>query len=322
MRVLVTGAAGFIGAQVTRRIVQEGHTVWAAVSREQSTWRLAEVLSQVSLAPLDLRDRKAVSELVNRAQPDCAIHLAWYAVPGQYWTSQANLDCVTMTLHLAQRLAEVGCRRLVAAGSCAEYDWDYGFLSEDFTPLKPRTLYGVCKNATRDILESFCKDHSLGFAWTRFFHLYGPGEAKERLVPSVILALLGGQLAECTDGEQMRDYLHVEDVASAVWAVAKSSLMGAVNIGSGQPVTVGRIVRTIAELVGQQDKIVLGALPTNPGEPPLLVADVRKLKLHTGWTPAWQLQDGLRQTVSWWQENLAERKGNRAQTLESLSRSR
>lgn len=322
MRVLVTGAAGFIGAQVTRRVVEEGHTVWAVVSREQSSERLADILPQVSLAAVDLRDRKAVDELVRRAHPDCAIHLAWYAVPGQYWTSPANLDCVTMTLHLAQRLAEAGCLRLVAAGSCAEYDWDYGLLSEDRTPLKPRTLYGASKNATREILESLFQDHSLRFAWTRFFHLYGPGEAKERLVPSVILALLGGRLAECTDGEQIRDYLHVEDVASAVWAVAQSNLTGAVNVGSGQPVSVGRIVRTIAELLEKQQSVVLGALPTNPGEPPLLVADVRKLKLHTDWEPAWQLKDGLRQTVSWWLENQGERKGNRAQTLESLSGSR
>lgn len=304
MRVLVTGATGFIGSHVARRIVREGHTVWATVSQEQSTERLADVLSRVSLAPLDLRDPKAVHKLVALARPECAIHLAWYAAPGQYWHAPENLECVAMTLHLAKCLAEVGCSRLVGAGSCAEYDWDYGFLSEEITPLKPRTLYGACKNATREILEAFCKDNALRFAWTRFFHLYGPGEAKERLVPSVILALLSGQPAKCTEGKQIRDYLHVQDVASALWAVTKSDLTGAVNIGSGQPVTVRTIVHTIAQLLQREENVILGALPTDPQEPPLLLADVRRLATVDGWKPSFSLKDGLAETCEWWKSTV------------------
>jgi nucleoside-diphosphate-sugar epimerase len=302
MRVLVTGAGGFIGARVTRRIVERGHTVWAAVLPGESTERLADLLGRVSVIAVDLREAHAVQELVSTARPECAIHLAWYAVPGKYWTAPENLDCVAMSLSLAEALADSGCKRLVGVGSCFEYDWDYGFLSEDVTPLRPRTLYGVCKNATREILQAYCERRSVEFAWARIFYLYGPGEVKERLVPSVILAVLNGQTAKCTEGRQIRDYLHVDDVASALWAVAESDLVGPVNVGSGEPVKVRSLVETLGGILEAGEKIVFGALPANPDEPPLVVADVRRLKSHTGWGPVFGLDEGLRRTVAWWRE--------------------
>lgn len=302
MRILVTGAAGFIGSHLTRRVVQEGHSVWAAIFPGESTDRLADVLDRLSVVTVDLREPRAVQELVSAARPECAIHLAWYAVPGKYWAAPENLDCVGMSLSLALALADSRCERLVGVGSCFEYDWDHGFLSEDVTPLRARTLYGICKNATREILQAYCERKSMRFAWTRVFYLYGPGEARERLVPSVILALLNGQTAKCTAGEQMRDYLHVEDVASAVWAVAKSDLRGPVNIGSGQPVKIRSLVETLGRILEAGEKIIFGALPTDPAEPPLLIADVRRLRSHTGWQPAFALEEGLRRTVAWWRE--------------------
>ena len=209
-----------------------------------------------------------------------------------------------MSLSLAQMLAEAGCSRFVGAGTCAEYDWDYGFLTENVTPLKPRSLYGVCKNATREILQSFCAQVGMGFAWTRFFYLYGPMEAKERLVPHLVLTLLKGEVAKCTLGEQMRDFLHVEDAASAMWAVAKSDLGDLVNIGSGQPVKVRTVVETVAQYLQQEEHIALGALPTDPHEPPLLLADVRKLASVAGWKPSLTLKQGLTKTCEWWRSKI------------------
>ena len=303
MRVLVTGAAGFIGSHVTRQIVQEGHEVSAIILPGESTGRLTDVVNRLSIVSLDLCETGAVRELVGKTRPECAIHLAWYAVPGKYWSAVENLDCVSMTLGLAQALAESGCKRLVAAGTCAEYDWDYGFLSEDKTPLKPRTLYGTCKNATRQILEAFCRQAGMSFAWTRFFYLYGPGEARERLIASVVTALLQGETARCSSGRQIRDFLHVRDVASGVWAVAKSKVTGPVNVGSGEPVRVRTIVETIARLLEGNGTIEWAAIAEDPQGPPLLVADVRKLIRETGWRQTLSLEEGLRDTIAWWRDH-------------------
>jgi nucleoside-diphosphate-sugar epimerase len=209
-----------------------------------------------------------------------------------------------MSLSLAQALSEAGCARFVGAGTCAEYDWDYGFLSENTTPLQPRSLYGICKNATRGILQAFCAQAGMGFAWTRFFYLYGPTEAKERLIPYLVRTLLKGEVAKCSDGEQVRDFLHAEDAASAMWAVAKSELSGPVNIGSGQPTKVRTVIETIAQHLQREENVALGALPSDPMEPLLLWADVRKLARGVGWKPSLTLAEGLVNTCEWWRLKL------------------
>ena len=305
LRVLVTGAAGFIGSHLARQLAGEGHSVHLIVRPEDSLDRLRDCLDRLEVSTVNLLDHAAVRQVVLEAKPELAIHAAWHAVPGRYWAAPENLDCVTMSLSLAQILAAAGCRRLVGIGSCFEYDVEYGYLSESLTPLSPRTLYGIAKNATRSVLEAFCHEAAMSFAWTRVFYLYGPGEEQGRLVPAVILALLKGDTAKCTEGFQVRDYLCVEDVASAIVAVAQSKFDGTVNIGSGEPVTVRRIVQLIGETVNGSDRIAFGAVKANPVDPPFLVADVRRLRNDIGWQPSYGLEAGLQRTVEWWREQLA-----------------
>ena len=179
MRIVVTGAAGFIGYHVARRLAQQGHEVHALV-RRKSPDLLANDAITVSIA--DLADRSTVTAALAAIRPDCAVHLAWYAEPGRYWQSAENLASVRASLVFVEALATSGCGRLVAAGSCAEYDWSHSLLSESATPIAPSSLYGVCKDATRRILSQYCETSSIEFAWARFFFLYGPREAPGRLV--------------------------------------------------------------------------------------------------------------------------------------------
>ena len=192
MKVLVTGAAGFIGSHVTEALLSRGHEVHAVVRPDGRRRLCVDKSAPFDWLTVDLDDVPATRASIAKIQPEAAVHLAWYPSPGGTWTAPENLDCVKTTLSFAQTLAEAGCRRLIAAGSCAEYDWDYGFCSEDRTPLRPATLYGTCKDATRRLLQAFCAEKSISFAWTRFFHLYGPREAPGRLVSSITTSLLRG----------------------------------------------------------------------------------------------------------------------------------
>jgi nucleoside-diphosphate-sugar epimerase len=235
-------------------------------------------------------------------RPTHLLHLAWIATPGVYWTSPENHCWVEASKHLLATFAEHGGKRAVITGTCAEYDWTAGGVCrESSTPVRPVTVYGRCKNELREWLE----DRGLNAAWARLFFLYGPREHPARLVPSVSRALLAGEVAECTAGTQERDFLHTEDVTDALISLVWSDITGPINVGSGGPVAVRTVIETVARTCGRPDLVRLGARPTPPNEPPLLVADVSRLRDELGWRPRITLEEGLLQTVNWWRARRA-----------------
>jgi len=246
----------------------------------------------------DLLHSGDLAQPLRSIKPDVCIHLGWYAKPGEYIQASANIDLMAATLKLASLLREAGCRRFVGVGTCFEYDTDAGYLSER-TPLRPTFLYSAAKASTFMTLSNLPVT-DMTVSWARLFYLYGPFENERRLVPSVIRALLRGDEARCTSGEQVRDFLHVEDVASALWAVARSSIVGPVNIGSGSPVTVARLVTLIGEIAGRPDLIRLGALAQGKGDPRFVCADNQRIQVEASWRPKLDLRNGLRDTIEWW----------------------
>jgi nucleoside-diphosphate-sugar epimerase len=282
-RVLVTGATGFIGRHVVEPLRAAGHEVRAVGSRDG-----------------DLLEPRVIEGLVEEARADALLHLAWYAEPGAFWTSDRNLRWVGASLDLLHAFAAAGGRRAVVAGTCAEYDWSHAFLSERETPLAPSTLYGECKVSLHRVAQRW---GGLSLAWGRVFFLYGPGEHPARLVSSVASALVRGQPAPCSSGEQVRDFLHVADVGRAFAALVDSDVEGPVNVASGEGVSVREVVTTLGELAGRPELVRLGAVPPRPGEPPELVGDIGRLRDEVGFTPAIGLREGLERTVSWWREH-------------------
>jgi nucleoside-diphosphate-sugar epimerase len=292
VKILLTGAAGFIGSHIARELVRAGHEVHAVVRPEGDLWRIEDVRDSLHLVPGDLLDPSFAPP---PSAFDSCLHLAWYVAPGNYLHSPLNKDWVQASLRLARNLHDAGCHRFIAAGTCFEYATSEPPQRES-TPTAPSTLYVQSKLELFDALSSV----GIDFAWVRFFYQYGPQEDPQRLIPVVINLLRRGQEAELVAGDRIRDYLHIEDVASAVCAVAQSSLTGAVNVGSGQPVTVRDLALKIGALLDRVDLIKLGALPWSPTEPMHLLADNTKLREGTGWKPRYNLEDGLRQTIDWW----------------------
>jgi nucleoside-diphosphate-sugar epimerase len=139
-------------------------------------------------------------------------------------------------------------------------------------------------------------------AWARIFLLYGPHEGHKRLVPSVVRPLLAGREAACTDGSQIRDVMHVEDVGSAIAALCGSQVTGAVNIGTGQPIALSDVVREIGRQLGRSDLLRLGALPTRPDDPLVLVPDTRRLNSEVGFKARYDLANGIAETIAFWRD--------------------
>ncbi len=298
-RVLVSGAGGFVGLPVLARLARTDTEVHALITRARPP-----VLPGVRWHRLDLCDDAAVEELMGELAPDRLVHLAWCTEHGRFWRAPENVAWVERSLHLLRAFVRCGGRRLVVLGTCAEYDWSRaaGPLVESGSPLEPATLYGAAKDALRRVASAYAEQEGVELAWGRLFFLYGPREDPGRLVPSVIRSMLTGQSVATGSGEQVRDFMHVEDVAGAAVALLDSSVVGAVNIASGVGVTVGEVLDRIVALIGRPDLVRRGALPDRPGEPPVLVADVARLRDEVGYQPRWALADGLAATVRWWEE--------------------
>lgn len=315
-RVIVTGASGWIGSHALPFLVERGYEVHAVANRGGSA-----PAHGVEWHRMDLLDESAVTAILERVRPTHLLHLAWYAEPGKYQMSEQNYAWCRAGIDLLRLFAATGGRRAVFAGSCFEYDHSAGVCSETDTRCAPTTRYGACKLALSEVVTRPPGD--LSTAWGRIFYLYGPGEYPSRLVPSVIGSLLHDEPARCTHGRQLRDYLHVADVASAFAAILDGKVEGIVNIGSGEEVTVRALVEMIADAVGAPRSILeFGAIGAAPGDSPRVVADVRRLRDEVDFRPRWQLGDGLAQTVKCWRsrESLAsERAGNKA--ISSAARS-
>lgn len=305
MRVLLTGATGFVGSQVARVLVAAGCDVQALVRPGGARDRIADLEGRLTIVEGDLGSI-ADADVLGRIAPEACIHLAWYVEPGRYLHAvHENLASLRTSLDLVEALAAAGCRRLVAAGTCAEYGFPAGRTPlDEGTPLCPATPYARAKAALFLAAQDVAAQAGMEFAWGRLFFLYGPWEHPRRVVPSAVLACLRGEAFPATAGEQVRDYLHVADAAAALWAVAASGLVGPVNVCSGEGVTLRSVLEAVEAASGSRGTIRYGELPYGAGEW-MWMRGVNARLLDTGWRPRFSLKAGIAGTVTWWRERVA-----------------
>lgn len=297
-RVLLTGGTGFIGRHCIAELQARGYEVHATTSRTPPA------SDGVHWHRTDLLNGDETAALMAAVRPDCLLHLAWYAEHGKFWQALENLDWVRASIALLRTFIAEGGRRMAFAGSCAEYDWTDGHCREDTTLLKPQALYGVSKHAFRLIAEAAALRAGISCAWGRIFFLYGPGEQPSRLVPLMISSQLRGERAACSGTELQRDYLHVADVASALVALLDSPLEGAVNIGSGNAISIRAMVEHITAKCGHPELVDFRAHTAAQKDAPLVVADTGRLGGELHWTPRVDLDSGLDLTIDWWRQHL------------------
>jgi nucleoside-diphosphate-sugar epimerase len=153
-------------------------------------------------------------------------------------------------------------------------------------------------------LEQLSKLTNMEFSWVRIFYLYGPFENEQRFVPSIVRSLLRNQEVKVRNAEHIVDFLHVEDVAAAVWAIAESNLQGPVNIGSGRPTALRDVATQIGDIVNRPELIKFANLSYEESDPMFVCANNARLLANTNWIPRYSLQEGLSQVVNWWETRL------------------
>lgn len=288
MKILLTGSTGFIGSHFLRLAVQRGHEVAGLVSpgkvlppnlaTEKATW----LRGTLEDAPWDA---------ITAFKPDVCVHAAWITTPGVYLESPENLRFLESSKNFLTRVADLGTNHIVGIGTCVEYQISGEPLSEEKTPIAPTTLYARCKNELRLAMEAEANARNLRFCWARVFYPYGPGEHPSRLCSSIIGKLSRGEKIVLKTPDSTKDYIYIDDLASALLTVVEKKFAGAINLGTGVGISVREIAQTIAAEMGKAG-LVSEQTPADKDPFGYVVAKANRLRSF-GWHPATSIKQGL-----------------------------
>jgi dolichol-phosphate mannosyltransferase len=299
-RALVTGASGFVGANLSRRLVAEGWQVDIAERPGSDPWRLDGVRSDVRLHPVDLTDAEAVEQVVAVARPSRVFHLAAH---GAYsWQTDAERIVATNvvgTLNVLEASLRHGCEAFVNTGSSSEYGFKDHAPREDELP-EPNSVYAVAKAAATMLVRHLGATSEARVSTLRLYSVYGPFEDPRRLMPTLVASALEGRLPPLVGPAVARDFVHVEDVVDAYLAAAETASGGEVfNVGSGVQTTIAELVDVAREVFSVAAEPAWGSMEARSWDTTSWVAATGKIRAELGWEPRTPLAHGLRSFGEW-----------------------
>ncbi len=292
-RILITGANGFIGQNCLKLL--QGNS-------EYHIFACCHHLPAVKMPGIhyiecDLTNDESIEKVLKDISVSYLPHLAWYVEPGKYMHSEQNIKWLCCSLKLIQLFVKYGGKRVVTAGTCAEYDWkslpEDGIISEDFSTENKSSLYSSAKSALGNIVYVYMKEHGLSAAHGRIFYLFGPGENIHRLIPWAITSFKDKKAVELQNGLYVRDYLYVKDVASAFIRILFSEVEGPINIGSGEGKSLLELLECVKSIM-EIDSLIKVNNTVNASEPMRIIADTNKLKM-LGWGRKYAMEEALRE---------------------------
>ncbi len=287
-RVLVTGGTGFLGANLMRRLVADGHEVHLIVRANHSDWRLEGM--DVPLHVADLSDVESVRSAVAAIRPEWVFHLAAH---GQYsWETDVRTMIQTNMLGTANLLQVCNeAEAFVNTGSSSEYGLKDHPPAEDEV-LDPNSTYAVTKGAATGLCRL------AGAVTLRLYSVYGPYEHPDRLIPTLIRQGRQGRLPPLVDPDVARDFVYVDDVVEAYLLAVQSKQNGAVyNVGTGVQTTIREVVDVVRRVFGLQAEPRWGSMPNRHWDTSCWVANSQKIRDDLGWQPAYDFDAGFKRTV-------------------------
>ena len=300
-RILVTGAAGFVGAALTRRLLAEGHDVHMVSKSTTVPWRLAGVEHDLHQHEVDLRDEERVRAVIASMRPEVVYHMATHGA----YPSQTDADGIIQTnilgtWNILKALERIDYEVFVNSGSSSEYGFkDYAMRETDL--LEPNSYYSVAKCAQTLLCQHVAKTESRPITTFRLFSVYGPFEEPSRLIPTLIRRCLAGEDLTLVDPEIARDFVYVDDVVDAYLRTDKlAQLRGEIiNIGTGVQSPIRLVAELILQHTGARVACHWGAMRARIWDAKTWVADCTKSTRLLGWRPTTMLSAGLEQTIAW-----------------------
>ena len=302
----MTGGTGFVGAHLTRLLLDHDADVTALSSRPRRSHDALGDLSEVppfAVVEAALDDEHAVKTAVDAVAPEIVFHLAAYSHAGDAWDDAAACLRVNVegTANLIAAVAPHAPAAFVHTSSAAVYGVGEPPFHED-DPLRPASPYAISKHAAELLCGGAASRFGLHVVQLRLFNTYGPGQTPDRIIPGLIAHGLDREPLAMTSGEQTREFNFVGDV---VHAIALAALVGratgqTINIGGGEETSIADLARTVLGRMGDPVEPDIGALETRPVEMMRLCANAERASELLGWEASTSLADGLDQTIAWY----------------------
>lgn len=304
--ILITGATGFVGSNLTKNLLDQGHDVHVLVRKKELNWRLKDNKHELKVYECDLLN-PSLSDILNKIRPEYIFHCASYGTLENEQDSNSIIDSnIKGTLNLLEAIKHVSFKLFVNTGSSSEYGIKEKPMKEDMI-LEPNNMYGISKAAATFICQQIARREKLPIITLRLFSPYGYFEHKNKLIPSAILQSLVSNEIMLSSPTHVRDFIFIEDVMSAYTAcINRSFAPGEIfNIGSGKQYTVGKIIKTVLQITNSYSKPKWGEIPqqARQQEPSVWRADISKAKNVLQWKPQFSLYDGLKKTIEWFKIN-------------------
>ena len=304
-RFLITGAAGFIGANLCRRLVQRGEEVHVLVKSTTAMWRLADIAGRLHVHRADLTDAAAIDRIIDQVRPAIIHHLATHgAYPFQKDAEQILRVNVIGLWNLVRACTRVGYDLLVNTGSSSEYG-EKSYAMRESDTLDPNSFYAVAK-AAQSLLCQYVGRTSKGAIVTiRPFSVYGPYEEPTRLIPRLMLAALDDRPIEMVSPRTVRDFVYVDDIVDVYLQTDRlRAISGEIlNVGTGVQTDLQQLVAVLGKVNGAAVRANWGAMAARSWDTTTWLADISKLRRLIGCVPRVTLEEGLSRTLAWFREH-------------------
>jgi len=305
-RVLITGASGFIGANLLRESVNQGAQAFIFVRKDSNLWRIRDILSSAKKIQVDLGNPRRLKNILKQIRPQIILHAAAYGTRPEATDFKRIIEAnLKGTASLLDCCLDLDFELFVNTGSSSEYGIKK-ILMREKDSLNPATPYGISKAIATLYAQNLARIENKPIVTLRLFSPYGYYEAINRLIPAVIISCLKKEDISLSSAASVRDFVFIEDVMSAYKKAyeRRSEIKGEIfNIGSGLQYTVGDIVSRIIKLTNSKIRLKWSSLDSSRIEPKHWQADIRKAREQLHWQPAYSLDKGLSRTIDWFKKN-------------------
>lgn len=301
-RVLVTGGAGFIGANLIYKLLTLNCDINLLVRPSTDLWRLKKILPRLKVHEIDISDKQNLTKKIARINPQAIIHLATYS---QYRNQEDFEQMVETnikgTLNLLIASKNVDYDVFINTGSSSEYGIKNRPMKETDL-LEPISFYAATKASATLLCQVFSREYKKPIVTLRPFSVYGPFEDESRFIPTIIKAIIKNKSIKLTSGNQRRDFIYMDDLVDIyVKTLSRGEKLSGqiLNMGTGIEYTNDEVVQTLFKITGKKVRIEKGAYPERLWDTSHWVSDISKTKRLLNWKPKFTLEDGLRYTYNW-----------------------